>query len=230
MKDVDMKKPLAVIAGLSACMTAMIWATRGASNVRQNIIALTTTVGVMAAAVVALSFIEGKDLAKATGALFSLMIAFALMTKMASGISADDVSIKAVGWLIVLTGIVGIMTGIVIALSKLSDPKAAIANAAAVSLLILTMAGVMRILSKTGEISKDVIKNLTPMILTVGGLAIVLGILSSFPKPDSMITNAIALGILLNALASAMVIMGKAGRISKTVTDQIIPIDRKSVV
>ena len=223
MKDVDMKKPLAVIAGLSACMSAMIWATRGASNVRQNIIALTTTVGVMAAAVVALSFIKGKDLAKATGALFSLMIAFALMTKMASGISAEDVSIKAVGWLIVLTGIVGIMTGIVIALSKLSDPKAAIANAAAVSLLLLAMAGVMRILSKTGDISKDVIKNLTPMILTVGGLAIVLGILSSFPKAESMIADAVALGILLNSMASAMLIMGKAGKISKTVSNQIGP-------
>ena len=223
MKDVDMKKPLAVIAGLSACMTAMIWATRGASNVRQNIIALTTAVGVMAAAVVALSFIEGQDLAKATGALFSLMIAFALMTKMASGISADDVSLKAVGWLIVLTGIVGIMTGIVIALSKLSDPKAAIANAAAVSLLVLTMAGVMRILSKTGDISKDVIKNLTPMILTVGAIAVILAILSSFPKAESMIADAVALGILLNSMASAMLIMGKAGRISKTVTDQIGP-------
>ena len=224
MKDVDMKKPLAVIAGLSACMAAMIWATRGASNVRQNIIALTTAVGVMAAAVVALSFIEGKDLAKATGALFSLMIAFALMTKMASGISADDVSLKAVGWLLVLTGIVGIMTGIVIALSKLSDPKAAIANAAAVSLLVLTMAGVMRILSKTGDISKDVIKSLTPMILTVGAIAVILAILSSFPKAESMIADAVALGILLNALVSAMLIMGKAGKISKTVSNQIGPL------
>lgn len=224
MKDVDMKKPLAVIAGLSACMTAMIWATRGASNVRQNIIALTTAVGVMAAAVVALSFIEGQDLAKATGALFSLMIAFALMTKMASGISADDVSLKAVGWLIVLTGIVGIMTGIVIALSKLSDPKAAIANAAAVSLLVLTMAGVMRILSKTRDISKDVIKNLTPMILTVGAIAVILAILSSFPKAESMIADAVALGILLNSMASAMLIMGKAGKISKTVSNQIGPL------
>lgn len=224
MKDVDMKKPLAVIAGLGACMTAMIWATRGASNVRQNIIALTTAVGVMAAAVVALSFIEGKDLAKATGALFSLMIAFALMTKMASGISAEDVSIKAVGWLLVLTGIVGIMTGIVIALSKLSDPKAAIANAAAVSLLLLTMAGVMRILSKTGDISKDVIKNLTPMILTVGAIAVILAILSSFPKAESMIADAVALSILLNSMASAMLIMGKAGKISKTVSNQIGPL------
>lgn len=224
MKDVDMKKPLAVIAGLSACMTAMIWATRGASNVRQNIIALTTAVGVMAAAVVALSFVEGKDLAKATGALFSLMIAFALMTKMASGISAEKVSIKAVGWLLVLTGIVGIMTGIVIALSKLSDPKAAIANAAAVSLLVLTMAGVMRILSKTGDISKDVIKNLTPMILTVGAIAVILAILSSFPKAESMIADAVALSILLNSMASAMLIMGKAGRISKTVSNQIGPL------
>ena len=224
MKDVDMKKPLAVIAGLSACMTAMIWATRGASNVRQNIIALTTTVGVMAAAVVALSFIEGKDLAKATGALFSLMIAFALMTKMASGISAEEINKKDVGWLVVLTGIVAIMAGIIIALSMLSDPKAAIANAAAVSLLVLTMAGVMRILSKTGDISKDVIKNLTPMILTVGAIAVILAILSSFPKAESMIADAVALGILLNALASAMLIMGKAGKISKTVSNQIGPL------
>ena len=224
MKDVDMKKPLAVIAGLSACMAAMIWATRGASNVRQNIIALTTTIGVMAAAVVALSFIEGKDLAKATGALFSLMIAFALMTKMASGISAEKINKKDVGWLIVLTGIVAIMAGIIIALSKLSDPKAAIANAAAVSLLLLTMAGVMRILSKTGDISKDVIKNLTPMILTVGAIAVILAILSSFPKAESMIADAVALGILLNALASAMLIMGKAGKISKTVSNQIAPL------
>lgn len=224
MKDVDMKKPLAVIAGLSACMTAMIWATRGASNVRQNIIALTTTVGVMAAAVAALSFIEGKDLAKATGALFSLMIAFALMTKMASGISAEEINKKDVGWLVVLTGIVAIMAGIIIALSMLSDPKAAIANAAAVSLLILTMAGVMRILSKTGDISKDVIKNLTPMILTVGAIAVILAILSSFPKAESMIADAVALGILLNAMASAMLIMGKAGKISKTVSNQIGPL------
>lgn len=215
MKDVDMKKPLAVIAGLSACMTAMIWATRGASNVRQNIIALTTAVGVMAAAVVALSFIEGKDLAKATGALFSLMIAFALMTKMASGISAEDVSIKAVGWLLVLTGIVGIMTGIVIALSKLSDPKAAIANAAAVSLLVLTMAGVMRILSKTGDISKDVIKNLIPMILTVGAIAVILGeiagvlILLKVLDINPSIETAVSLSILLLALSTACLIVSR---------------------
>ena len=49
------------------------------------------------------------------------------------------------------------------------------------------------------------------MTLVIGGLALILGLLSLFPNASVMIPNAIALGILVNALATALVIVSAAG-------------------
>ena len=222
MEDVDMKKPMAVIAGLSLCIAAMIWATRGANNVRQNLMTLTTTIGVMAAAVILLSFIEKEDLMKATAALGSLMLLFALMTKAATGFKDTK------GWdlaaIAVMAGAIGALVGVVFVLAKFTDTDKAIKAAEAMSILMLAFAVTMRIVSKAGGMSREAVGSLVPILLVAIGLAAILAALSILPNSNSMIPNAIALGILLNAMASAMLIMSKAGRMSKTVSDQIKPL------
>ena len=209
-------KGIAAIGMLGAIMSLMIWATRGANDVKGNLIAMTVAIAVMAAAVVALSFIDSSKLAGSVAALGTLMVAFGIMMKLAG---KAESSWKMVGAFTAMMGVVLALTGVIIILSQL-DPKAALPNAIALGILLTAFAGALAIMGHAGTISKTVSNQLGVLTAVVFGLAMILALMTAL-NVESAIPNAIALGILLNLMATSLLIMGKAGRISKTVTDQL---------
>ena len=80
----SLAKGLTVVGLLSGMMTAMVWATRGASDCKKNLIVMTAAIAVMATSVAALSLLDSSKLIGATVCLSALMATFALMSK-ASG-------------------------------------------------------------------------------------------------------------------------------------------------
>jgi len=83
----SLAKGLTVVGLLSGMMTAMVWATRGASDCKKNLIVMTAAIAVMATSVAALSLLDSSKLIGATACLSALMATFALMSK-ASGAAA----------------------------------------------------------------------------------------------------------------------------------------------
>ena len=201
----SLRKGIAAVAALGLIMSMMIYATKGTTDVKGNLVTLVVAIGVLTAAVVGLSFIDGVKLAGAVAALDSLMLCFALMILMTSKAKNTKNMRKT---LLLMIGIVSLLAGLV-ALLSLVDPKRAVPNTVALSVLMISFASAIRILNGV-KLSKTVINNLQYMVLVIVEIAAILSLMSFLPNPANTIPSAIAIGVLLNALASSILIMSKA--------------------
>ena len=194
-------KGIAAVGMLGLIMAAMIAATKGTQDVKGNLIVMVVAIGIMTAAVVALSYIDGVDLAGAVAALDSLMICFALMIAATS--KAKNAK-KILGTLAAMIGVTIVLAGLVVLLAQL-DPKKAVPNALALSALMIAFAAAFRIMNGV-KINKSVKNSLLIMAGVVAILAIILGVMSAL-NVQASIPNALAIGILLNLMATAFRIL-----------------------
>ena len=179
-------KGIAAVGMLGAIMSLMIWATRGANDVKGNIIAMTVAIGIMAAAVVALSFIDGSKLAGTVATLGTLMIVFGLMTKLASQAQCSKTMI---GGILTMIGVVLALTGVIVLLSQL-DPKAALPNAIALSTLLLALSAACRIVSKIPDgAGIDGAVELAAFIGIMAGVMTAAGVLSKIPGFNELLAG-----------------------------------------
>lgn len=159
---VDIKqlaKGVLAVTLLGAIMTAMIWATRGANDVKGNVIAMAVAIGVMAAAVAALSMIDSTKLAIATACLGSLMGMFALI-ELAGNKAKGSITMIATMVIAVaaLAGILGIMSALQV--------ENALPNALALSALLLSLSVSMAIIGEVGTISAKALISVGVLLLT----------------------------------------------------------------
>lgn len=200
---VAMAKGIVAVGLLSYIASGMIKATKDAKKCKKNLIVMTVAIGLLAAAVVGLSFIEPKKLAGATAAMSLLMVMFARMTKAAG--SAQG-SVKT---LIALSAIVVALGGVLVALSMLS-PDASIKSATSLSLLMLSLAASMRIISKVGDSATQSMPAVFAMSKVLVIIAVILGVLAAF-KVGSTVEIATSLSVLLLSLSASLVILGTVG-------------------
>lgn len=215
-------KGIVAVGMLGGVMTAMIWATRGANECKDNIRALMIAVIAMTACIAVLSLIDGKKLAGAVGALVTVMAAFAGLLAVTKIVKNSKKTAKTLWQMLAITVI---LAAVVAALSFI-DSGSALKSAIALSILLVALASSMVLLGKTGRISSTVKPLLQPMILVVLELAGILAALSAvahFTKDGSMLEATTALSILMSAFAGMMVIMGHTGRISSTVKPLLQP-------
>lgn len=203
---VDIKqlvKGVLAVTLLGAIMTGMIWATRGANDVKGNVIAMAVAIGVMAAAVAALSMIDSTKLAIATVCLGSLMGMFTLMelagSKAKGSIATIATMIIAVA---ALAGILGVMSALQV--------ENALPNALALSTLLLSLSVSMAIIGKVGAISAKALISVGVMTLVVAALAGILYLIRDL-NPESSIGNAEALSMLLLSLSASCGILAAVG-------------------
>lgn len=196
-------KGVLAVTLLGAIMTGMIWATRGANDVKGNVIAMAVAIGVMAAAVAALSMIDSTKLAIATACLGSLMGMFTLMelagSKAKGSIATIATMIIAVA---ALAGILGVMSALQV--------ENALPNALALSTLLLSLSVSMAIIGKVGTISAKALISVGVMTLVVAALAGILYLIRDL-NPESSIVNAEALSMLLLSLSASCGILAAVG-------------------
>lgn len=196
-------KGVLAVTLLGAIMTGMIWATRGANDVKGNVIAMAVAIGVMAAAVAALSMIDSTKLAIATACLGSLMGMFALM-ELAGSKAKGSIAMIATMVIAVaaLAGILGVMSALQV--------ENALPNALALSTLLLSLSVSMAIIGKVGTISAKALISVGVMTLVVAALAGILYLIRDL-NPESSIGNAEALSILLLSLSTSCGILAAVG-------------------
>ena len=138
-------KGIIAVGLLSAMMAAMINALKGAQNVKASIMMIAISIGVMAASIVALSFIDTKSLLSAAGAMTAVMTSFALIIRAMKGIKTVKM-----GPLIAMVGLLVIFTGVIAILSKI-DPSSAMTNVLALTLLMSVTTGLLAAVSLIGK-------------------------------------------------------------------------------
>ena len=138
-------KGIIAVGLLSGMMAVMIKALKGAQNVKASIMMIAISIGVMAASIVALSFIDTKSLLSAAGAMTTVMTSFALIIRAMSGIK----NVK-IGPLIAMVGLLVIFTGVIAILSKI-DPSSAMTNVLALTLLMSVTTGLLAAVSLIGK-------------------------------------------------------------------------------
>lgn len=179
-------KGVIAVGLLGGIMTAMIWATRGANDVKGNLIVMSVAIGVMAGAVAALSLIDTSKLVGASAALTMLMGMFALMAKASGTIG------RAMGSIAIMTIAVGALAGILYLLSSL-EPGHTLEIAASLSLLLLSLSGACAILGGVGLLGPAAfvgIGALVTLIASVGGVMLALGALTThFPKMEEFLNK-----------------------------------------
>lgn len=201
----SLTKGVIAVGLLGVLMIGLIRSTKGATDCMKNLIVMTAAIAVMAGAIVALSFVDGKKIAGATVALGTLMAMFALMEKASASATGSMKTILA------LTFVVGALAGILYFISSMPI-QSSIASAVALSTLLLAMSASILIISKVGDVSKSAIGTLAVMTAIVGALAGILYLLQDLPI-QSTLANALALSGLMVALSTACLILGAAGRV-----------------
>ena len=199
-------KGVTAVGLLGGIMTAMIMATRGANDVKGNIITMSIAIAVMASAVVALSFIDPSKLAGATAALSILMGMFALMSKSAGAINTGIASIAS---LAVMTVAVGMLGGLIYLLASLPI-ESALSASMSLSMLLLSLSASMAIMSKAGIVAPTALISVGIMTLVVAGLAVIIGVLAKC-NVGSTLEIATSLSTLLLALSAVCVILSVVG-------------------
>lgn len=199
----NLAKGIIAVGLLGAIMTAMIWATRGASDCKGNLIVMTVAIGIMAAAVAALSFIDPTRLAGATAALGILMGIFALMTLSASKAQAS------IGPLIVLTVAVGMIAGVLYLLASLpiENTISAAVSLGAVLLAMSVALGVSGLLGTNALLGAAAIAIVAVVLL---GLVGIIALMNELDMAKSIISATVLSGFLL-AMSGALVILGVVG-------------------
>ena len=220
IKTEDLAKGIIAVTMLGLVMAVMVKSLKGAQNVKGSILMMAIAIGVMAAAVVALSFIETEKLAAATVALSAIMGMFAVMTK-ASG--AAKSSAKAIVML-------GVMALVVVALAVILNAikdlpiESTLANVASLSILLIALSASLRILDGVESISAKALIGVAALLGVIGVVAAILiaigGVVAQFDAAKKFVEDAIpVLENIGKALGS--LIGGFIGGIGEGITNSL---------
>ena len=196
-------KGIVAVGLLGGVMTAMIWATRGANDVKGSLMAMSLAIAVMAAAVVALSFIDGSKLAGATVAISILMGMFGLMAKMAGNVTS---SIKSMAIMLIA---VGMLAAVIYILSGL-EIGSTLEISTSLSLLMMSLAASMKLISTAGTSAMSAMPAMFAMTGILAIVATIIGVLAAL-KVGSTIEIAASLSLLLLSLSASMAIISATG-------------------
>lgn len=202
----SLAKGIVAVGLLGAILAGMIQATKGANDVKGSIIAMAVAIGVMAVSVVALSFIDPSRLAGATAALGILMGMFAYMERSAPLVRGS------ISTIITMVAVVGLLTGVLVAMSMLNVQNA-VQNAAGLGILMLSLGESIKLIGSVGRISSSAIYVLGVMTLIMTAFAAILGIMNYF-NVEASLTNVAAMSILMLTLAGTLRIIDGVRRIS----------------
>ena len=194
-------KGVMAVGALGGIMAGLVFVTKYAKNCWKNLVVLTVAVAVMAAAIAALSMIDGFSLASATASLMGVMSIFSLMIYVSGKAS------KSIKTILFMTLTVAVLGALLFALASL-PVESTIGAAAALSLVLISLTTAMAFLSDAKNISKNGLAALVVMFVVVAGLGGILSMLQGLPV-ESTIVTAVSLSVMLIAMSAVCVILSK---------------------
>lgn len=194
-----------IIMGLMKCAS---YVKPDAKKALGSVLSLMIT---MAAIVVIFSLIDTKKLYESVGAVAILSALIAGLMIATGYVKPNDDALKGLKKVMIVLVVVA---AIIVVMDQLGvNGENALKNAISIGIILAALAASLYILSKIEKVGKNAIDSLykiTPVLVIIG---FVLFLLDTFDV-QSNITNAISLGILINALAAAVVILSHSKDVS----------------
>ena len=203
VKPEGMKQALGAIAILEALFAGLIAVTALAKDCKSTIMMIAITIGILAVALAGLSFIKPENLVAATVAISVVMGMFAVV------IASTHFVKKATSTLLIITGAITILGGMIALLAQL-PVDSVLGSAVGLSLLLLSLSSAMIIISKCDTVSPKAYVTLGVMTLVTAGLAAIIGVLAKMNVGPTL-EIAASLSIMLLALSAACLILSKVG-------------------
>ena len=203
------------IEGIIKCFALLIAASGLASKATSTIVVITVAVGMLSIAIAGLSMIPEDQLKAATNALTQILLIFSIVM-LASKYATGD--FKAIAAMAVAIGLIG---GVLYLLKDI-DSAGALANATAISEILIVLAASLRIISNTKALKAKTIASLVVMVGIIGLIGVILGLLSKYDVNASLRT-ATAISELLIVLAASLRVMSNTKVIKlNTMTSMVI--------
>ena len=201
------------VGGLSMMLIAfglLVASTKFAGQIKmKQLLPLLGIVVVLTAIVAALSMINSDNVLKNVGALSALMLSFSavlfIMSK--TGRISTTVSKQMLPMLGVVAGLALIVAGL-----SFIDPASVLTSTAALSILMLSFASALVIMSKAGRILPTVSKQIYPLLGIVAGLAMIVAGLSLIENLDTAIKMTGTLITLLTAFTGVTAVLSLLGK------------------
>lgn len=214
MKVRSLAKGLIAMSVLGLIMQGLVKSTKDARNCHKNIMMMAVVIGVMALAIGLLSFIDPKNLGTATAAIAAVTGVFALLLNSMKNLkSVKGAQKDAFITLIMLTGIIAILAGIIVALSFIPGNNV-LDTALGLSALMLALSGTLIAVSYAGKFAKDAQKGILYLSLMVIPLALFAAALAFMPAfPAGLVSQLPILGAVIGAMTLLLFPLALVGMI-----------------
>lgn len=170
----------------------------------KSIAAMAVVIVAMTACIIALGMMDLAKCAQGVVAVSAMGLVFAAMIKACEGLQNVKFG-NVLTTVLLMTSVVVAMAGIIWAMSELKVENA-LPNAVGLGTLLLAFAASIKILSTVKSDLSVAPTSLALMMLVVLVLAEIFRVMSDV-NPESVIPNAIGLGVLLNAFAASIKIL-----------------------
>lgn len=196
----DIDKGVNAITQLMIMLDLLVVSSHWAGDAKETLKWITICVASLSAAIAALSLLDPKRLIGATLCVDSLIAMLALLLKASGNAKASNKT------LLVLGAVIAELAAILFAMSKLKV-KSSLANALALSTLLLAMSASMKILSGIGKVSVSSIGSLALMGLVIGEIGLIMFALSKLGPFDISLKATSEICLLLLAMTEVMRIL-----------------------
>ena len=214
----NLAKGIAAIGLIAAMMAGIIYVSKFSTRHTGGLVAITVAIGLLSAAMVALSFLEPKKVLSSAAAMVAVLGALSLLiysTKALPKTASVAMLMKTLLPLVGIATLLGLLLYGMTAL-KVDVPFGTIAG---LSLLLTTMGGILVGLKYVGKIIKptdtdDITQSiiaLTAMVIPLSAFALALNI----PLPANVVDNVLALSLITAAMTGLVVALSTIGLITK---------------
>lgn len=217
----NLAKGVIAVGFLAAMMVAMTKATAGASDVKGTMMGIAVAIGVMAASVAVLSFIDPTRLVVATSAMTVLMGMFAVVAKSASNVQTS------LPVMITMVVAIGAMAAAVAILAQMPWENT-LASAVGLSTMLIVMAQACKILGGINSVAPTALVAAGILTAVVAVLAAVLYAIRDV-NPAASLGNAIALSALLLAMSASISILGSIGALGPAIWNGLVALGALAV-
>lgn len=207
----SLAKGIVAVGMLSLIMSNMMLCAQNLEKSKGSLIALTVAIGIMALAVVGLSFIKPEKLIPAVTALTILMGMFGLMAKLASGATAS------IGALVSITVVTALLTGLIFAINSL-DLQGSMEKVSSIGTLLLLMTASLKILSGVKNVPVSGLITMTAVIALLTGLLWAINALNI----QGSIETVTSIGILLLAMSASLKMISGVQHVSASALGSMV--------
>lgn len=205
----QLKKGIIAVGFLALFVSGMTLAAgtmKDTKHVTRSLIAMTVCIALLAAAVIALGWLETKNLATATAALDSVMGMMILMMLATGKMGASKGQLAGIA---LMAGIIATIGVVLNTLAQLPWQQS-LAAAAGVLMVMVAVAVMMVALQHTGKIGVNALASVGLMVGVIAAIAGILYLLRDM-NPETAIGNAVALSTLLLSLTACTAILSLVG-------------------